>query len=188
MRGGTQIEAHLLNALARGRQHRRAVVVVVFVVLSPVSSGTTVAALTPLASHTSAARHLARTHLHPVPVAPVGLDGWMRVSVGLRIIFGIIITMSPCFAWLPFVLSPFVVSSCCPAALWQFFCPSSSSSSSHLLLAVFGTFPCGLQREIRFSYGPHSHSQSQSHSHTCTQYQAQGTDRTHRESSSGPLL
>jgi len=31
--GGTQIEAHLLNALARGWQHRRAVVVVVVVVV-----------------------------------------------------------------------------------------------------------------------------------------------------------
>lgn len=58
---------------------------------------------------------------------------------------------------------PFLVSSCCPAALWQFFCPSSSSSSSHLLLAVFGTFPCGLQREIRFSYGPHSHTRTLAH-------------------------
>jgi len=42
---------------------------------------------------------------------------------------------------------------------WQFFC---SSPSSHLLLAVFGTFPCGLQREIRFS----THTRTRTHTDT----------------------
>lgn len=48
-------------------------------------------------------------------------------------------------SWRPSVLPSL---SCCRVS--QFLL---SSLSSHLLLAVFGTFPCGLQREIRFSYG-----------------------------------
>lgn len=178
--GGTQIEAHLLNA-ARSRQPTSS--------SQPSSSATlscahrvaiscgTVIALTP---------RPAPTHTH-TPCLP--LSRCLSVSVaacacaaGLRIIFGIIITMSPCFASSAFLLSP------CPAVLqcWpvlcsavlccavrrpgrrlsQFFC---SSPSSHLLLAVFGTFPCGLQREIRFSYDQAEHRQRHhEHHHTTT--------------------
>lgn len=63
--GGTQIEAHLLNALARGWKHRRAVVVVVVVVavavvLPLISCGKTVAALTPLSLSLSLSLSVAR--------------------------------------------------------------------------------------------------------------------------------
>lgn len=111
-------------------------------------------------------RHRRRPHTHACCLSRSLLLAACACATSLRIIFGIIITMSPCFALALWLLSsptpsslpalwlsccPAVLLSCCPGRrLSQFFC--SSPASSHLLLAVFATFPCGLQREIRFSY------------------------------------
>jgi len=160
--GGTQIEAHLLNALARGWQHRRAVVVVVVLVFVLVVG--VVVVVLPLISLYPAAQRSPPSHLE-YPSSSFSLRA-MRVCTCMRACvcaYG----ESKDNLWHNYYnVTMFRLSSSLSLSFslscrsrWQFFC---SSPSSHLLLAVFGTFPCGLQREIRFS----THTRTRTHTDT----------------------